>query len=285
MHDIRLIPLAAIAADSLPRDRSHLDPVALAELTASIRATGLRTPIEIHALPASLAGPSFGLISGARRLAAFRALNAAAPADASWQSIPAAIRHVTGRAELLRLMVEENDARADIAPWDQARIAVAAVPEPFATIDAAVAGLYPSADRQRRARIRAVAEVVSSLAAVLIAPETLSLRKLERLAAATRGGFSTLIDGALRQSKAATAAAQWEVLESILREAETESRSPLSPDPRPGRPRRMVKARPDLWIRRELTREGWSLRFTGPAATGALIEEIMDAVEAEWGRG
>ena len=37
--------------------------------------------------------------------------------------------------------------------------------------------------------------------------------------------------------------------------------------------------RPGLKIRRELAPEGWLLRFTGPEATGELMEDIMDEVE------
>ena len=276
------IPLSQIDATSLPRDRTALDPVALDELTASIRAQGLRLPVELHVLPATLDGPLYGLVSGFRRLTAIRALAADSPADPRWHSIPAFVTHIRDRAALLRLMVEENDARADVTPWDQGRVAHRAVPDPFATLDAAVAGLYPTADRQRRARIRSIAAVVADLGGVLKSPESLSMRKLERLAAACRGGFTELITCALSESRAASSEAQWEVLENVLREAESEARTP-APDPRPGRPRRFIRPRPDLTIRRELTRDGWCLRFTGRAATGAVMEEIMDAVEEGWG--
>jgi ParB family chromosome partitioning protein len=37
-------------------------------------------------------------------------------------------------------------------------------------------------------------------------------------------------------------------------------------------------------IRRERTPEGWNLRFTGPDATGPLMEDIMDYVEQQFGR-
>lgn len=55
-------------------------------------------------------------------------------------------------------------------------------------------------------------------------------------------------------------------------------------DYRPGRPRRIVRPRPGLLIRRERTAEGWNLRFTGPDATGPLMEDIMDYVEQQFGR-
>ncbi|MCR8724249.1 ParB/RepB/Spo0J family partition protein [Frigidibacter sp. ROC022] len=277
--DIRLIPLDAIDADSLPRDRSVTDESGLEELCASIRANGLRSPIELHLLH-DRSGPGFGLVSGHRRLAAFRRLHAARPEDASFQTIPAVVRHAS-RDQLLRMMVEENDIRAAISPWDQARIAVTSVPDDFPTVDAAVAALYPAASRQRRARIRAVAVVVEELYDVLLTPERLSMRQLERLAAACRGGFTDLIEGALRQSRASSSAAQWAVLENVLREAEAEARAAAPSDPRPGRPRRQVRLKSGLVMRREMTRNGWCLHFTGKQATGELLEEVMDWVEGK----
>ena len=44
------IPLSQIAADILPRDRSHADPAALDDLIRSIKAMGLRQPIEVFGL-------------------------------------------------------------------------------------------------------------------------------------------------------------------------------------------------------------------------------------------
>jgi len=42
----------------------------------------------------------------------------------------------------------------------------------------------------------------------------------------------------------------------------------------------MVELRHGLTIRRELTRSGWVLRFTGPdARSPGLIDDVMDYVE------
>jgi len=284
MPDIHLIPLDAIADDALPRDRGHLDPAALAELRLSILRDGLRQPVELVELEAEHDGRTHGLLAGLRRLTAFRALRADFPQNPDWAAIPAFIRPPAAWADTLRQMVEENDIRADIAPWDQARIAVDLVPEPFETVDAAVAALYRSADRQRRARIRAACVVVEELSDLLAAPHTLTLRRLERLSAACRGGFTPLLRLALEESRTRDPARQWRVIENVLREAEAEARDPSPPDPRPGRPRRMAHPRPGLTIRRERTDYGWSLHFTGREASGPLMEDIMDEVERLVGR-
>ena len=90
--EVTLIPLAAIEAEALPRDRTAVEPEALAELQASILASGLRQPIEVFAAAPEPGdpGPRYGLISGYRRLAAFRAL--APGAGDRFARIPAFVR-------------------------------------------------------------------------------------------------------------------------------------------------------------------------------------------------
>ncbi len=274
---ITLIPLDRIDAEALPRDRAATDPTALGELIDSIARHGLRQPVELFATDTG-----YALISGHRRLQAFRHLARTRPAD--FAAIPAFLRAPASLAAALTAMVEENDIRADISPWEQGRIIVTAwEAEHFDTLDAAVDGLYPSAVRQRRARLRDMARVVTELDGHLAEPERLNQRQMLRLAAACRGGFSDVLRHALAESHATSPARQWRLLESVLAEADAEARDPAPQDPRPGRPRRLLGVRPGLRIRRELAPEGWLLRFTGPEATGALVEEIMDEVERLWG--
>ncbi len=181
-------------------------------------------------------------------------------------------------------MVVENDIRADVAPWDQARIAVEATGGVFPTLDEAVTHLYRSATRQRRSRIRAIADVVLAYEGLLREPHTLNAHRLLRLAAATRAGLEDVIQHALKESRAKSAASQWQVIEPILKEAEGEAAGRAEEDPRPGYPRRIRRVRATLSIRRELAPEGWTLRFTGPDATGPLMSDIMDEVERMFGR-
>src|SRR5690606_15828189 len=113
---IHHIPIAAIAEDALVRDRTHLDPEALEELTGSIRADGLRLPVEVFVLDALKDGRTHGLISGFRRLAAVRAL--AAEEVAGFETVAALVRAPKDMAAAMLAMVEENEVREDVTPWE-----------------------------------------------------------------------------------------------------------------------------------------------------------------------
>ena len=271
------IPLTDIDENALPRDRTTLCPTALNELQNSIATHGLRTPIEVFA---STTAP-YGLISGFRRLTAVRNLAALNPAITT---IAATLRTPATLQDALTTMVEENDIRADLSPWEKGRIATRARDLGlFPTIDAAIHALYPNATPMRRSRLRSLALLADELEGTLTAPETLSMRQALRLATALRGGFADLIRLALDQSKARTPEAEWSLLAPILTEAE-QSLHDQTPY-RPGRPRRHAYLRPGLTVRRELAPEGWVLRFTGPEATGMLMESVMDEVERLVGKG
>ncbi len=112
---IRLIPLAAIDEAALTRDRTGLDPEPLAELEASIAATGLRQPIEIFPLAEPYGAMTHGLLSGFRRLLAFRNLHERTGRD-DYAAIPAFLRETRDLAASLAAMVEENEIRAGISP-------------------------------------------------------------------------------------------------------------------------------------------------------------------------
>lgn len=269
------LPLGAIDAEALPRDRTRLCPGALAELRASILASGLRQPVEVFALAAPEGPVRYGLISGHRRLIAFRSL---AADGLPFGEIPAFLRAPGSLEAALAAVVEENDIRAETSPWEKGLVAVTATRAGlFPTLDAAIDALYPSADRMRRSRLRALAMVAESLDDLLVAPESLSQKQLLRLAAALRAGFAEVLRTALEESRARDASAQWSLLQPVLHEAELS----LSDDTpyAPGRPRRVARPRANLTIRRELAPEGWILRFTGKDATGPLIESVLDEIE------
>ena len=278
---VQLLDPAQIDTDALPRDRTTLDEAALTELETSILLDGLRQPIEVWAFQTPREGHRYGLISGMRRLTAVRGIRKLKPDT----RIPAFIRRPTDIADAMAKMVAENEIRAEISPWEKGRLVVQSVDEDiFETLDAAVNGLYPTLDRQRRSRIRAIAEVVCEIReGTLTHPESLSQQQLIRIAAAIRQGHGPLIHGALNQSKDNSPGAQWKIVRAILEEVENDARNPRT-GYRPGRPRRMIQPRRDLIIRREKTPEGWNLRFTGPDATGPLMEDIMDYVEQNFGR-
>ena len=166
-------------------------------------ATGLRQPIEVWALQTPRDTCSHGLISGHRRLLAFRRIRDARDA-ADHTHIPAFIR----------------------------------------------------------------------------APETLSLRQCLRLAAALRRGYADLIEHTLQECQGRSPGSQWVRLSPILTEAERSPDEKTSGPHGTSRPRRTLYLRQGLLIRREMSGDGWILRFSGPEARkGGLIDDVLDEVE------
>ncbi|SEM92680.1 chromosome partitioning protein, ParB family [Pseudorhodobacter antarcticus] len=271
-----------IDTNALPRDRTHLDAAALNELQTSIAQNGLRMPIEVFATT----GPRpYALISGLRRLTAVTNI---AQLRGQPAEIDAFIRTPKTLAEALTAMVEENDIRQNLSPWERAHIITTLRDNgEFETLDAATQALYPHADKSRRQRLRACALVVEDLDGLLTTPEAWSERQLLRLAAALRADFTPLIIATLQANTGKSPAAQWHALQPIfleLAQPETNQSTPQPDTPQPpGRPRRTLAPRQGLLIRRERTPTGWLLRFTGPEATGMLMEDVMDEVERRFG--
>jgi len=124
--------------------------------------------------------------------------------------------------------------------------------------------------------------VVEELEGLLDTPERLSQNRMMRLAAGFAAGYGEVIETALEQSSAEGHEAQWQVLSGVLAELGADP----EPGPvRPGYPRRIVRPRPGLTIRRERTRDGWCLHFTGREAKGGLIDDVLDEVERLYGPG
>ncbi len=277
---IHRIPLAEIDEAALTRDRDGLDEAALTELRLSIAASGLRMPVELFPLSEPRPPHRYGLLSGLRRLHAYQALHELT-GDDRYTAIPAFLRAPGTMAEALAAMVEENEIRAALSPWERGRIAwLAHRQEVFGTIEEAVAKLYPAADKFKRSRLRSLARLAEELDGFLTNPERLSLRQALRLEAALRAGFGDVIRTALEESRADNPQAQWQLLLPILTEAETPP--PETPTPRPGCPRRISRPRPGLTIRREQTRDGYTLHFTGNLATSGMIDDIFDEIERQF---
>lgn len=267
------IPLSDIMADILPRDRALSDPAALDDLIRSIAAIGLRQPIEVFGLMQSAHQPyPYGLISGYRRLMAFRAMGCA--------TIPALCCNPADIPAALTAMVTENEVRAQISPWEKGRLILTLVQDgTFPDAGSAVATLYPAASRQNRARLRGFHLVVEALRdAPLRTPEALTTARMDRLATALRLGGGT----AIRATLAANATPahglpqQWEALRPILNTILTE------PDPgtRPGRPRHALTLRQGMTLTRVRAPNGWIIRMTGPMAKSpGLVDDVFDLVE------
>ena len=239
-------------------------------------------PIELYALAEPARPFRYGLVSGFRRLAAFRELHATSASTTTPPSPPSSAP--ADLAEALAAMVEENAIRADLSPWEQGRIAVLARDQ-GALPDHRGSRRPPLPDRRatKRSRLRAVARVVEVLDGTLAAPERLSERQALRLANAVRKGFAEIIEDALRQSNLKDPDSQWQLMLPYLVESErfARRRARARPAPRPAAaaPAAPRARRANLVIRRELTREGWCLHFTGREASSALMDRVFDELD------
>lgn len=283
--DLIHIPLDDILPDALIRDRTALDPEALADLTRSIFTEGLHQPIEVYPLDPAHSPHRFGLISGLRRLTAFRALKDW-PRPERFASIPAFVLPVADLPQAMAAMVTENEIRSPITPWEKGALLMNALRAGFfPTLDAAVDGLYPALTRQKRNRLRSLALVVEECEGLFATPEALTASQMERLASALRGGLAPVITQILTETRKFGLQSQWTALIPTLREA-------LDPEPEdtpnhPTRPRRLLHltAGEGLTLRRERLKSGWALVFTGPEARkGGLMDDVMDQVEIMFGK-
>lgn len=117
--DSRFMPVLSIDSifESPQNPRKHFDPTALQELEQSIREKGVLTPVLVRPVPGWSVTPEtirprqYELAAGHRR---FRAAKAA-----GLDALPAVAREMTD-AELLEVLVIENDQREDVHPLEEA---------------------------------------------------------------------------------------------------------------------------------------------------------------------
>jgi ParB family chromosome partitioning protein len=103
---LRELPVAQVRPNPF-QPRTQFDPAALAELVASIAASGLLQPIIVRPR-----GGAFELIAGERRLRAVQELG--------WPQIAAVVKDVDDQT-LLALALIENLQRNDLSPIDEAQ--------------------------------------------------------------------------------------------------------------------------------------------------------------------
>ena len=104
---VQHLAISAVRPNPL-QPRKEFRAEELAELEASIKATGLLQPITVRPAPV---GRGYELVAGERRLRAATRLG--------WTEIPAIVREVDDRA-LLTLALVENLQRADLNPVEEA---------------------------------------------------------------------------------------------------------------------------------------------------------------------
>ena len=178
---VQLLPLDAIDAGYLVRDRLAADDDEMQALMESIRARGQQVPIEVVALEAG----RYGLISGWRRLTALQRLHRET-GDADFARVKALLRRPENAAEAYRAMVEENEIRVGLSYYERAQVvARAAEKGVFPTEKAALKALFAAASPARRSKIGAFLALYHALddrlkypAAI---PERLGLQLSRRL--------------------------------------------------------------------------------------------------------
>ncbi len=164
------VPLEAVVADKLMRDRAPGADEDLQELMLSIREIGLSNPLRVEAREDG----KYELIQGMRRLMAFRALHAET-GDPAFATIPVGI--VPAENELhtsYRRMVDENLIRKDISFAEMATLARRYAEDPAnqcPEVSEAVSVLFKSASDQKRSYIRAFAELLTRLEKLLEHPQ------------------------------------------------------------------------------------------------------------------
>ncbi|WP_101339894.1 ParB/RepB/Spo0J family partition protein [Cereibacter azotoformans] len=264
------IPLSEIRADDLTRDRLKIDGEEMDELRSSIRTHGLRLPVEVFERPEGQ-GERYGLISGWRRLWAMRSLHADT-GDETYGRIRALVRRPADVSAAYVAMVEENEIRADLSPYERGRIAALAAGQgAFDSVEEAVDVLFGSASKAKRSKIRSFALVHEELGDLLAFAPTLGERPGLRLAHALRLGYAGALREALATGRGQDPETEWALLEPLLKAAEG-----TAPDPsRGGRPtRKQVPLAAAVQVERPADGRGFLLRVEGEEVDEGLAQRL-----------
>lgn len=213
---ILALPLAAVDESHLARDRLPPSAEDLAPLRESLRVHGQRLPIEVAVLPGR--ADRYGLISGWRRLAALRALEAET-GDRRFATVRAIVRQAGEASDAYVAMVEENELRSGLSYFERARIvAVTAELGVFASEADALRTLFASASRPRRSKIGSFLAIHAALGSVLRWPERIPERLGLRIAAQIRLDAGESVRARLEAAGAETPAAEIAAIEAALRQ-------------------------------------------------------------------
>lgn len=260
---VQKIPLDAIDASHMIRDRITLDADEMDALEASLKARGQQTPIEVVET-----GPGrYGLISGWRRVTALRSLEARAEGPGT---VLALVRRPDTASDAYVAMVEENEIRVGLSYFERASIVARAVGEGvFRSEKDALQSLFAAASRAKRSKIKSFLPVVETLGSQIRHPGALTERL--GLALSTRvqadPAWGKRLSDRLRKANADSAEEETALLQKALNtpsEPEKPAGSPAAPAPK-------APAAPIT-----IARSKGALRLSGPAVT----EDLLDAVEA-----
>lgn len=274
---VHLLTLATIDQDYIRRDRLCEDPEAMSELLASIRLHGLKAPIEV-----AETDEGYGLISGFRRLLAFRQL---AATDPEFAKIPAFVRSAGASETAYVSMVEENEIRANLSHYERGRIAVLAAGQGvFPSVEAAVDKLFAAASKAKRSKVRSFAVVHAALGDLLQFPTALSEKAGLQLAAALRGGAQGRLRTALDGAEAKDAKGEWKLLQQVVIGAAEPPRDAS----RGGRPQQITRIASRSLpkggeLSAEVGRDGLRIELKGRVLNADTAERILQLIARQIG--
>lgn len=276
---IDLIPIDRIDGDCLVRDRLVQDEDELQSLMASIQSRGQQLPIEIVRLDRGHIDPSYGLISGWRRLTALRRLYRDTD-DPRFSVVRALVVRPETAQDAYLSMVEENEIRVDVSHYERARIVLKSVEQGvFPDRRAALRGLYASTTRSKRSKIGTFVGLVEAFDDILDFPTVIS----EKLGLAMARemvrdpGFAPRLRVALARNSRLTPATEVQILIAALAELAPPASDPANP---PTRDRAAATESVEIPLV-----EGLTLRFhpsrnllelTGDRVTDELAHEIAE---------
>lgn len=270
------IPTSSIRTDQMIRDRTVIGADEQTELQISIRANGLRLPIEVYA-----DGDGYALLSGYRRLKAFLALDELNPGQ--YTTIKALIRPATDTASAFAAMIEENEIRANLSHYERGRIAaVAAQQGAFGSTEEAVNRLFNAASKSKRSKVRSFAEIFEMLGDLMKFPESLSERRGLRLAGALRQGGQQQLREALAAGQGKSPDAEWNALEPTLSLIEDGPQKfakrgrPKAPPAVDWQGKDTLHLSSGITLRQEQDGNGYVIRLSGRGVDGEVMDSVME---------
>jgi len=266
---VQSLPLGAIEADHLIRDRVVGDPEEMAALKDSLRARGQQQPIDVVDLgPKETGEARYGLISGWRRLTALKDLHAET-GEARFGQVQALLRRPEGASDAYLAMVEENEIRANLSHYERARIAALAAEQGvFKTPQEALRHLFANASRAKRSKIGSFVTVHQELGSVLAFPAAIPERLGLALAAALEGvveeeggsPFGAKLRATLTAARPKTAEDEARLLTAALRPEKSGSKTAET-----------VK---EIRLETTLGERGLRITLTGSAVTHELAKRL-----------
>lgn len=260
---IQALPLDQVVREYLVRDRIVAADEEMASLKASLAARGQQTPIDV----VDLGTGDFGLISGWRRLAALHALYEET-GDARFGTVLAVLRKPKEAGDAYTAMVEENEIRVGLSPFERARIVSKSVEQGvFADKTIALRALFGTASRGKRSKIGSFLRIVEALEGSLHFPGAIAERLGLRIAKAldTDPGFEPRLRAALEADPPTSADAEVVHIEAALRAGGPEPQGQAAEATGPV----------------HLSRRGGKLTLSGPAVTPAFEARLRDWLQAE----